>query len=77
MYIESEDYRNLWQLAHEWAGNTPEKTDPNNLPKPVELNLKRLAAAILRRSLAAQTKNGAIFLEDSFFDYLFNSRHFF
>lgn len=77
MYVESEDFRNLWQLAHQWAGANPEKTDANNLPKQVELNLKRLADAILKRSLAVRTKNLAIFIDDSVLDYLFNIRHFF
>jgi len=77
MYIESEDYRDLWQLAHEWAGYNPEKTDPGNLPKQVELNLKRLSAAIINRSLAVRTKNVAIFIDDSVLEYLLNIRHFF
>lgn len=45
MYIESEDYKNIWELAHQWAGQDQQKTDINHLPKHVDLNLRRLAAA--------------------------------
>lgn len=75
MYIESEDYRNLWILAHEWAGYNHEKTEANNLPKQVELNIKRLSAAIMRRALKAQTKNLVIFYDDSITEFLLNFNH--
>jgi hypothetical protein len=77
MYVESEDFRNLWQLAHQWAGYSPDKTDASNLPSQVELNLKRFASAIIRGALQAQTKKIPILFDDSFFDFLFNTRHFF
>lgn len=76
MYIESEDFRNLWLLAHQWAGYNPDKTDVNNLPSQAELNLKRLASAILRRELPLRNKKGRlIFVDLSFLDLLFNCRH--
>ena len=76
MYIESEDFRTLWILAHQWAGCHPDKTDVNNLPSQAELNLKRLASAILRRELNVRNKKGRrIFVDYSFLDLLFNIKH--
>ena len=76
MYIESEDFRTLWVLAHQWAGYPPDKTDVNNLPSKAELNLKRLSSAILRRELNVRNKKGRrIFVDYSFLDLLFNIKH--
>lgn len=75
MYLESEDFKTLWQLAIAWAGYNPDRIDENNLPGEVQLNLKRLAAAILRRALSARTKKTAILYDDGFLDYLFDIHH--
>jgi hypothetical protein len=36
MYSESEDFKNIWELANTWAGCDPLKTDAKQLPKPVK-----------------------------------------
>lgn len=77
MYVESEDFRNVWVLAHEWAGYHPEKTESDNLPIQVKLNLQRLATSILNNSLRAQTKKVSIFTDDLLFTFLFEAKHFF
>ena len=77
MYSESEDFRNVWELAHEWAGYHHEKTQLNNLPAQAKLNLQRLASAILSHSLRAQTKRAALFTDESIFTLLFEAKHFF
>lgn len=76
MYSESEDFRSVWNLAHDWAGFDPNKTDVKNLPKPVYLNLQRLSSAVIVRALPAQTKKLAIFVDDSLMTLLFDARHF-
>ncbi len=75
MYIESEDYKNIWELAHQWAGEDQQKTDINHLPNHVDLNLRRLAAAILSRDLKARTKSVAVFVDESLIDFLFSAGH--
>ena len=77
MYSESEDFRNVWGLAHEWAGYAPEKTGDGELPNQVKLNLQRLTTGILNKSLRAQTKRAALFIDDSLFTVLFEANHFF
>jgi hypothetical protein len=76
MYSESEDFKNIWELAHTWAGYDPSKTDAKQLPKPVFLNLQRLSSAILSRSLQAQSKRAVLFIDDSLFVTLVNLRCF-
>lgn len=77
MYIESEDYRNIWELAHQWAGLDSQKTDIGDLPKPVDLNLKRLAASVMSGHLKARTKVLVILVDDSLLDMLFSAKHLF
>lgn len=77
MYIDSEDYRSLWQLAHDWAGVDSQKTDINNLPTQVDLNLKRLASSVMSKVLKARTKSFVIFVDDSFIDLLLSIKHFY
>lgn len=77
MYVESEDFRSVWALAHEWAGYHSDKSEPENLPVQVKLNLQRLATSILNSSLRSQTKKVIIFADDSLFTILFDAKHFF
>lgn len=76
MYSESEDFRSLWNLAHDWAGFDANKSDSENLPKQVYLNLQRLSSAILGRKLPAQTKKLQILIDDSIMTHLFDAKHF-
>lgn len=77
VYSESEDFRNVWKLAHEWAGYHYDKTDPDNLPQQIKLNLMRIASAILRHSLKVQTQNYPVLQDDSIFEFIFSFKHFF
>lgn len=77
MYSESEDFRTVWGLAHEWAGYHPEKSEHGKLSDQVKLNLQRLASAILSRSIRAQTKRAAIITDESILTYLFEAKHFY
>lgn len=75
MYIDSEDFLSLWQLAHQWARFDSDKTDESDLPDQVKLNLERLTAAIMAGRLQSRTKNLVILGDDTFFDILFSARH--
>lgn len=75
MYVESEDYRSIWDLAHQWAGYDSSKTDHENLPPQVKLNLQRLAAGIVSDQLPAKTKHYAILMNDSVMEGLVFCRH--
>lgn len=77
MYIETEDYQTIWNLSHNWVGQNPELTDPNNLSKDLQFVIQRLLAAIMRNNLPAKGKKLAIFSDDSIFTIVFDARHFY
>ncbi|MFT5719284.1 MAG: hypothetical protein ACI9T7_003497 [Oleiphilaceae bacterium] len=68
MYIESEDCKSVWELAHQWAGEDAQKTNINHLQKHVDLNLMGLAASVSSRALKARTKSLVVFVNFSFLD---------
>ncbi len=76
MYSESEDFRSIWALAHDWGDVTLNKVDSHELPKPVLLNIQRISAAIINRSLKAQTRRAIIFVDDSIFSIVTDLKHF-
>lgn len=76
MYLQSEDYKSLWKLAHDLA-NSAESKSVEQLPAQVKQNLRRLALGATSSSLKVRTKNIALFIDDSFLDILFSCKHFF
>jgi hypothetical protein len=75
MYMESDDFQTVWSLAHNWTGDDPHSTDPNNLPEKVKIHIQRLLAAILSNRLPAVGNRFVVFLDDSTFSSLIASRH--
>jgi len=75
MYIDSEDFKTVWDLGHKWTGCDAETTDPKNLPQDLKTCIQRMLAAILRNNLPARGKKLAILLDDSFLTFLFDFRH--
>jgi hypothetical protein len=43
------DFRSIWELAHLWEGEDPDKTDPAHLPEPVVDKLQKLIWGYLRK----------------------------
>lgn len=76
MYLESYDYQTIWGLAHNWTGDDPDTTDPQNVPEEIRLHIHRLASAVFRRGLPARHKRFALFIDDSFFTMVVDFRHF-
>lgn len=76
MYIESDDYQTIWNLAHNWARCEPSSTDPNNLSKELKLHVHRLAAAIFRGHLPARNKKRRILMDDSLLVTLLDYKHY-
>jgi hypothetical protein len=77
MYIETEDFRNVWVLAHQWAGQNSNKLNPHDLHEQVKVNMMRIASAILRKQLKAQNKYVPILDNDSIFEIIFFFKHFY
>jgi len=77
MYIDSDDFQTIWNLGHNWAGYDADATDPENLPKDLQVVIQRLLAAILRNNLSARGKKLSILMDDSLFTIIFDFRHFY
>lgn len=66
MYLDNNpDYQTVWQLAHNWAGVDPEKTDANVLPPKFREHLIRLIIAIRNKAITARTRKRVIFIDNS------------
>lgn len=66
---ESDDYRTVWKLAHQWANAPLENSDPANLPSEIKHNIHRVLAAIGNKSISARNKKGLIFADNGAFDF--------
>lgn len=76
MYLDSKDYQTVWNLAHNWAGIDPDSTDSQVLPQEIQQSIHRIVSAMVRGDLPARTKWFGIFIDDSFFTFLFDFRHY-
>jgi len=75
MYLDSKDYQTVWQLAHNWVGADPEKNDSNLLSDELKHSIHRLMSAALNQAISSRTRRFALFTDDSFFTFVFDSRH--
>lgn len=76
MYLDSKDYQTVWQLAHNWVDADPEKSDPNLLPDELKHSIHRLMSAAINQAIPSRTRRFKLFMDDSFFTWLFDFLHF-
>lgn len=78
MYLDDNpDYKTVWQLAHNWAGLDPEKTDAKVIPPVLREYIIRLVLAIRNRVVTARTRDGVIFENNSFIFFFVDMYHYF
>ncbi|MCC8997771.1 MAG: hypothetical protein LM517_12215 [Nitrosomonas sp.] len=78
MYLDDNpDYKTVWQLAHNWAGLDPEKTDAKAIPPVLREYIIRLVLAIRNRVVTARTRDGVIFENNSFIFFFVDVYHYF
>ncbi len=76
MHIKNNpDFKTVWQLANDWAGKEPDKTDLNAISPELRIAIDRLIRAIGSREISARWKGYRIFFEDSFLSTIFDFRH--
>src|SRR5687768_8941980 len=76
MHVENNpDFRTVWQLAHDWAGEKSDQTDPNAISPELRIAIDRLARAMGSREISARWKGYRIFIDDSFLSFIFDFRH--
>lgn len=77
MHVENNpDFKTVWQLAHDWAGEKSDQTDPNAISPELRIAIDRLIRAMGSREISARWKGNKIFMDDSFFTFIFDFRHF-
>ena len=48
MHVENNpDFKTVWQLAHDWAGEKSDQTDPNAISPKLRIAIDRLIRAIV------------------------------
>jgi hypothetical protein len=70
------DFETVWQLAHNWIGAEPDKTDTNKISPELRIAIHRLMHAMACREISARWKGYRIFLNDSFFSGIFDFLHY-
>lgn len=76
MHVENNpDFKSIWQLAHDWAGEKPDQTDSAAISSEVRLAIDRLMRAIGSKEISVRWKGYRIFMDNSFFAALFDIGH--
>lgn len=76
MHVENNpDFKSIWQLAHNWAGEKLDQTDPTAISPELRLAIDRLIRAIGSKEISARWKGHRIFFDDSFLSIIFEFRH--
>ena len=76
MHVENNpDFKTIWQLAQDWAGEKSDQTDPNAISPKLRLDIDRLMRAIGSKEISARWKGHRIFIDDSFLTFIFDFRH--
>lgn len=76
MYLNSPDYKTIWQLAHLWSGKDSLASDANNLPPEVKEAIYRILVAIRNNLITARTKNRIILKDEDTLDYIIELPHY-
>jgi len=76
MHVENNpDFKSIWQLAHDWAGEESNQTDPAAISSELRLAIDRLIRAIGSKEISARWKGRRIFIDDSFLSFIFDFWH--
>lgn len=76
MHVENNpDFKSIWQLAHDWAGEKSDQTDPAAISSELRLAIDRLIRAIGSKEISARWKGYRIFMDESFLSFILDLRH--
>ena len=77
MYLDDNpDYQTVWKLAHNWVDANPDETDTNAIPPKLREHIIRLILAIRNKDIAARTRKGVIFADNSIITIFENIPHY-
>lgn len=76
MHVENNpDFKSIWQLAHDWAGEKPDQTDPNAISPELRLAIDRLIRAVGNKEISGRWKGYRIFLGNFFLSLILEPIH--
>ncbi|MBX3617030.1 hypothetical protein [Nitrosomonas sp.] len=76
MHVENNpDFKSIWQLAHDWTGETPDKTDPTAISPELRIAIDRLLRAISSKEISAKWRGRRIFIDNLLISLIFEPRH--
>lgn len=73
---DNPDFKTIWQLAHDWAGEKSDQTDPAAISSELRLAIDRLIRAIGSKEISGRWKGYRIFIDESFLSTIFDLRHY-
>lgn len=76
MFLDGEDFKSVWQLAHNWASEDPSKTDVKEVSPKLKTAIHRLMHAMANHEISARSRRGRILEDDSFLTFAFDSFHY-
>lgn len=75
MFLDSDDFKSVWELAHNWIGEDTTKTESESISADLKVAIHRLLHAIANHEISARTRNHLILEDNSFWTFILDSRH--
>jgi len=76
MFLNGRDFKTIWQLAHDWVGADPDKTDTNAVSPELQEVIHRLMLASFNEEISIRTEECLIFDKGYYINTIFNNFHF-
>ena len=75
MFLDGEDFKSVWQLAHNWAGDDPNKTDVKEVSPKLKTAIHRLMHAMAIRDISARSSKRLTFEDNSLWTFITDFIH--
>lgn len=76
MFLDGEDFKTVWQLAHIWVDEDPSKTDVNAISPKLKTAIHRLMHAMATHEISARSSRRLIFEDDSLWTFITDFIHY-
>ena len=76
MFLDGEDFKTVWQLAHNWVGADPNETDINAISLDLKTAIHRLMHAMACREISVRTRKWRVFEDESFLSIVSDLFHY-
>ena len=76
MFLDGEDFKSVWQLSHNWAGEDPNITDVNAISPKLKTAIHRLMHAMAIHEISARSSKRLIFEDNSLWTFITDFIHY-